>query len=105
MAKKEVSIIWSKDASKHFSEILEYLSKESQQASDIVGNGILDAVESLPYMPLKYPEDRLRKNNDGRFRAVIVFSIGYLIFILRMKFSYCAYDIQAENRWNTKNKF
>ena len=81
MAKKEITVIWSKDASRHFAEILEHPSKESHQAVDIVGNEILDAIESLPSMPFKYSEDRLRKNNDNRFRAVIVYSyrISYYI--------------------------
>ena len=74
MAKKEITIVWSKDASSHFTEILEHLSKESDQATAIVGNEILDCIESLPSFPSKHPEDRFKNNNDGKFRAFIVFS-------------------------------
>lgn len=87
-----MTIIWSKDASRHFVEILEYLSGESPQAVEIVGNGILDSIESLLSMPLKHSEDHLRKNNDGRFRAFVIYSyrLSYYvgeneIFILRIR--------------------
>ena len=93
MAKPKIKIEWSNRATTHFYEILEYLEKESEQAVSIVGNAILDEIESLVNHPTKHPFDRFRKNNKaGNFRACVVFSyrISYLvenniIYILRIR--------------------
>jgi len=81
MVKKEITIVWSKDASSHFSELLEYLSHKSHLALEIVGNAIVDSIESLPSMPFKHPEDRLRKNNEGNFRALVVYSYRITYYV------------------------
>jgi plasmid stabilization system protein ParE len=92
MAKKKIEIVWSKDASSHFLQLLEYLFSESEEAAQIVGNAILDEIENLPDKPYKYPADRFKKNNDSHYRAFVVFSyrVSYYvseheIIILRIR--------------------
>ncbi len=92
MAKKKVRIEWHKSASLHFDELLEYLYYESEQASSLVGNAILDEVEKIASHPTAQPLDRFKKNNDGNYRACIVYSyrISYyfdvdIIYILRIR--------------------
>ena len=81
MAKKEVNIVWSKSASRHFLEILEFLSLHSEQATSIIGNAILNEIDFLAKTPMSHPEDRFKKRNDGTFRACVIFSyrISYKI--------------------------
>lgn len=94
MGGKESTIIWHKDANKNFLKILDYLSKESFSAAQIVSNAILDAIEKLPSNPQSKPLDRFKKNNNGNFRAFQVYSyrISYfigenIIYILRVRHS------------------
>ena len=81
MAKKEVNIVWTKSASKHFLEILEFLSIHSEQATNIIGNAILNEIDFLAIAPMSNPEDRFKKSNDGTFRACVVYTyrISYKI--------------------------
>ncbi|MDQ3108531.1 MAG: hypothetical protein M3R17_01435 [Bacteroidota bacterium] len=51
MAKKKITVTWSKAASSHFAEILEYLHSESPSAASIVANTILSLVEN--YLPIR----------------------------------------------------
>lgn len=92
MAKKKIRIEWHKEASLNFDELLEYLYYESEQAASLVGNAILDEIEKLAAHPTSQPLDRFKKNNDGNFRACIVYSyrISYyvdsnIIYILRIR--------------------
>ena len=49
MAQKKIkTIVWSNNASKQYFDILEFLNKNAPQALQIVGNALLDTVESLP---------------------------------------------------------
>lgn len=92
MAKKKIRIEWHKEATKHFNELLEYLHYESEQAASLVGNAILDEIEKLAVHPTAQPLDRFKKNNDGNYRACIIYSyrISYYvdsntIYILRIR--------------------
>lgn len=92
MAKKKIRIEWHKPATKQFDELLEYLYYESEQAASLVGNAILDEIEKLAAHPTAQPVDRFKKNNDGNFRACIVYSYrisyyidGNIIYILRIR--------------------
>lgn len=92
MAKKKIVVTWSKDASSHFAEILDYLHSESPLAASIVRNTILELVEKLSVHPLAHPPDRFRKIKSADFRAFSVFSyrISYYvdkteIIILRIR--------------------
>ena len=73
---------WSRDASSHFSSILEYLFEQSPSAADIVGNAISDEIEKLRLRSLALAPDRFKKNNDtGKYKASIVYSyrISYYV--------------------------
>ncbi|CAN5329791.1 hypothetical protein BH10BAC1_BH10BAC1_07150 [soil metagenome] len=75
MAKKKIkTIVWSKNAEKQFYEILEYLSKEAPEAIDMVGNTILNKVESLETSFNQHPKDRFKKKNDNTYRAAVILS-------------------------------
>ena len=92
MAKKKIRIEWSRDASRHFHELLDYLYHQSENAASIVGKAILDEVEKLAAHPASHPPDRFKKHNDGNYRACIIYSyrISYytdsnIIYILRIR--------------------
>lgn len=92
MAKKKIKIVWSNEAANQFNEILNYLKDESDKVVAIVGNAILDEIEKLVLFPNSHPLDRFKKNNDGTYRACIVyhFRISYLVenntvYILRIR--------------------
>jgi len=72
--KKIREISWSKNASEQFKDIIEYPFKESPQAAEIVGNAILDEIESLVKNYDFHPPDRFKSKNDGNYRAAVVFS-------------------------------
>ena len=61
MAKTKIKIEWRDEASIHFYEILEYLEEESEKALSIVGNAILDEIESLIIFPPNIHLTVLRK--------------------------------------------
>lgn len=79
--KKIKTIVWSQNAEKQYYDILEYLSKEAPTALSVVGNELLDMIESLSLKYNNYPADRFKKNNNGTYKAAIVFSyrISYQI--------------------------
>ena len=82
MAQKKVkSIVWSPDAELQFYEILKFLCEEAPEATEIVGNSLLDIIESLSFEYNNHPPDRFKKNNDGTFKTAVVFSyrISYQI--------------------------
>lgn len=92
MAKAKIKVEWRKEAVNQFTEILEYLSRESNKAVSIVGNAVLEEVESLTTLSTAHPLDRFKKNNDGNYRALVVFNyrISYWIdkntvYILRIR--------------------
>ena len=92
MAKKKIRVEWNREASLHYHDLLEYLYNESETAAAIVGNAILDEIEKLATHPTAQPLDRFKKNNDGNYRACIVYSYrisyyadGNIIYILRIR--------------------
>ena len=92
MAKKKIRVEWHAAASIHFNELLEYLYEESEAATSIVGNAILDEIEQLPNYPEAHPLDRFKKNNNGKYRACTIYSyrVSYYIdeqaiYILRIR--------------------
>ena len=91
---EETAVIWHKNANKNFRKIIEYLSEESFSAAQIVSNAILEEIGKLPSNPRSKPPDRFKKNNNGNFRAFLVYSyrISYftddnVIYILRIRHS------------------
>lgn len=93
MAQKKIkNIVWSVNASIEFEKIMLFLSENAPEALDIVGNALLDTIENLAAGYNHNPLDRLKNNNDGTFRAVIIFSyrISYQVglsevYILRIR--------------------
>ena len=92
MAKSKITVEWSVAAFLHFDEILEHLFKESEVAATIVGNTILNEVKQLPQYFNAHPLDRFKRNNDGHYRAFMVYSyrISYYvnestIYVLRIR--------------------
>jgi len=75
MVKKKIkTIVWSRNAANQYYKILKYLSEEAPEAIDIVGNALLDMIESLSLEYNNYPPDRFKKNNDGTYKASLVFN-------------------------------
>lgn len=74
MAKrKEFQLVWSNIAWKQLIEALEAISSDSLQGAIIVEEAIFDALEKIPIHPEMYPQDALKVNNDGSYRAFLVF--------------------------------
>ena len=75
MAQKKIKqIVWSKNAEKQFYKILDHLLEEAPQAIDKVGNELLNTISDLSLYYHNYPADRFKRNNDGTYRAALVFS-------------------------------
>jgi plasmid stabilization system protein ParE len=92
MAKAKIKVEWRNQAVIHFKKILEYLAAESDIAVSIVGNAIVDEINLLSKHPTAHPLDRFKKNNNGKFRAFIVYSyrISYfvdnkIVYVLRIR--------------------
>lgn len=82
MAKKKIkTIVWSKNAAKQYYQILEYLAEKAPEALHIVGNALIDMIESLALEYNNYPPDRFKQHNDGTFKASLIFNyrISYRI--------------------------
>lgn len=85
-------IIWSSDAEKQFFTVLEYLDQEAPHAINIVGGEIKEIINGLVTHFNHYPIDRFKINNDGSYRAALVYNyrISYkiedsYIYILRIR--------------------
>jgi len=88
MAKGEVKpFIWSDKAVNQFLEILEYISKTSENGSNIVSKKITDKAESLSFSHNHYPLDKLKVKNNGNYRVCFVF---------RYKISFKCYNTKIE---------
>lgn len=93
MVQKKIKIIeWTKDAAEQYYKILGYLQEKAPEAIDIVGSTLLDAIDDFAFQYNSYPPDRFKKNNDGTYKALVVFSyrISYRItdtkiYILRIR--------------------
>ncbi len=77
--KKIKTIVWSKNAATHYYKILKYFSKEAPDAIDIVGNELLDMIESLLLEYNNPSQDRFKKNNNDTFKAVYSSQLPYLL--------------------------
>ncbi|TNE70002.1 type II toxin-antitoxin system RelE/ParE family toxin [bacterium] len=83
---------WSEIAWKQLIEALETISLDSLQGAFIVEDAIYNALEAIPENPRIYPLDSLKINNDGSYRAFVVFHyrISYkiqsdVIVVLRVR--------------------
>ena len=92
MKKKLYPVIWDTKAFDDLREILFYLNKRSEQAPQLIKKGIKKSVDIIKTNPLVFEPDDLKTNNDGTYRAFIVYSyrISYRfvenkILILRVR--------------------
>jgi len=72
--KKIKTIVWSKNAAGQYYEILEFLEKKAPEALPIVGNALLNTIDDLTAQYNNHPSDRFKKNNDGTYKAAVVYS-------------------------------
>lgn len=69
MVKKHLKIIIANEAKKQLREAFSYISKDSEQNAVKVNVAILNSIKDLIFFPEKYPPDKYKLNNDGKFRA------------------------------------
>jgi plasmid stabilization system protein ParE len=67
-------IRWDRKALDQLKEILEYLTKQSEQAPKIVKSAIISRLDTLKTNPLITEPDKLKEPPDNDFRSFIVFS-------------------------------
>ena len=68
------TIIWDKEALKHFKQILIYLDTQSEQAPKIVKEAVVTRLELVKANPLICEVDKLKNPADATFRAFVVFN-------------------------------
>lgn len=92
MKKKIYPIVWDKNTYHDLQQILAYVSKESEQAPNIIKQGIKKYFVVLKTNPYIFEADQLKDNNDGTYRAFVVYSyrisyrfIDNRILILRIR--------------------
>lgn len=73
MVKGTFRVIWYAQALKAFDKILQYIHKESPAGAKIVKNAILTRVDSIKKNPFISKLDDLKLDNDGSYRAFVVF--------------------------------
>lgn len=71
---KKYTIIWSDTAKNQLKEIYKYIKKDSEQAAKEVKSKILASTKVLETGKEIYKADTLKTNNNGAYRAYIVFS-------------------------------
>jgi plasmid stabilization system protein ParE len=75
MVKQQVyKLVWDRQAIDHLKNILSYLSKQSEQAPQIVKSAIFDRLEIIQKNPQTYEIDKLKNIPNTNFRAFVVFS-------------------------------
>jgi len=62
-------IKWNKSALNQLIKAIEYIQKDSVQASETVQVDILTTIGNLTGHPEKFPPDKYKLNNDKSFRA------------------------------------
>lgn len=68
------TIIWDKIALENLLEILNYLGKQSTQASKIVKAGILDRLDVIKSNPFITEFDKLKNPSNKNFRAFVIYN-------------------------------
>jgi plasmid stabilization system protein ParE len=69
----KLNVIWDSHARIHLSEAYKYIRKDSIDNAEKVRKKILAATDTLSVHPKKYPADKYKINNDGSYRAFIVY--------------------------------
>ncbi len=67
-------IIWDRKALDHFKIILIYLSKQSEQAPNIVKDAVFSRLDLIKTNPLAFEIDKLKAPPGKDFRVFVVFS-------------------------------
>ncbi len=89
MVKKDLkTILWGKAAYNSLQEAYRNIMKDSPQNAELVKNEILRIInEELPVNPQKYPLDKFKINNHGKYRAFEKYSyrIAYYVTISEVR--------------------
>ena len=72
--KKRHKIIWEDSALDYLVEQLEYVSQMSEDAPSIIKKGILKNIQSVKANPYVFEADKFKADNDGSYRAFVVYS-------------------------------
>ncbi len=67
-------IIWDRHAKNQLKKAYYKILEDSYQGAVTVRDGILNAIDEIPSQPYKYPVDRFKKNNNGKYRAFELYS-------------------------------
>jgi plasmid stabilization system protein ParE len=74
MVKKKLRhILWDDDAKLYFKAAIRYIKKETAQGAKKVKAEIFKTVNLLPDNPLMFEADKLKTDNDGSYRAFVVY--------------------------------
>ena len=74
MVRKKQKIFWDNEAKDNLKKALKYIKKESPQGANIVKNKIFETIRKILANPEMYEADKLKKDNDGSFRAFYAFN-------------------------------
>jgi len=69
----KLKVTWTRYARVQLKEVYNYVKGDSVVNAEKVRKRIFAATSSLSLHPKKYPADKDRINNDGNFRAFIVY--------------------------------
>jgi mRNA-degrading endonuclease RelE of RelBE toxin-antitoxin system len=72
--RKSYTIIWDRIALDYFKEILDYLSKQSSQAPNIVRDGVLSRLDAVKTNPKVFEVDKLKDSPNDEFRAFVIYN-------------------------------
>lgn len=71
---KKYSVIWSENAKLQLKEIYFYIKKDSEKSAKEVKNKILNSTKVLELGKEIYKADLLKNNNNGTYRAFVIYS-------------------------------
>lgn len=69
----KLNVVWDLHARVNLREAYIYIKKDSIDNAEKVRKKILTATETLSLHPKKHPADKYKINNDGSYRAFIVY--------------------------------
>ncbi|MDP2385019.1 MAG: type II toxin-antitoxin system RelE/ParE family toxin [Bacteroidota bacterium] len=72
--KKRYEVVWSDMAKQELKDVHSYIKRQSEPAAKQVKNKILSSTKVLETGKEIYKADTLKVNNDGTYRAYIVYS-------------------------------
>jgi addiction module RelE/StbE family toxin len=72
--RKTYRIIWDEDALYQLQEYLAYVHRQSPSAPGIIRDRLLEKLDTISTNPFICEDDRLKENNNGMYKAFIVYS-------------------------------